>query len=140
MQLEIAEATAVAALNARTRRFAPVAVAMLHGRGSLKGYAAEDGSRLPQAAIAVGKAHGALAMGVGSRTLPRIGENRPSLVAALTLAAGRARIPVAAGVLVGNWAGELSGAAGVCGDIRTKDGVASIAAVRAAGLSANPRI
>jgi uncharacterized protein GlcG (DUF336 family) len=137
MQLEIAEAT-VAAL--KTRRFAPVAVSVLHGRGSLKSYAAENGTHLPQAAIASGKAHGALAMGLSSRTLPKMGENRPSLIAALALAAGGARNPVAAGVLIGNWAGALSGAAGVCGDTCTKDEMASIAAVRAAGLSANPRI
>ena len=53
-----------------------MAVAVLDARGVLKAFGAEEGTALRRADIAIGKAHGALAMGVGSRTLGKRAEER----------------------------------------------------------------
>ena len=85
MKLEIAQKILAAALaNARTRGFKPLAVAVLDARGALKAFAAEDGTSLRRAEIATGKAHGALAMGIGSRTIGKMAAERPHFVAAVT--------------------------------------------------------
>ena len=41
-----------------------------------KALAAEDGTSLKRSEIAIGKAHGALAMGLGSRTLAKMAPRR----------------------------------------------------------------
>ena len=72
----------------------PLAVAVLDARGVLKAFAAQDGTSLRRYEIAHGKAHGALAMGIGSRTLGKRAEERPHFIAAVTHVVGGALIPV----------------------------------------------
>jgi uncharacterized protein GlcG (DUF336 family) len=48
----------------------PMTVALLDAAGRLVAFAGEDGSSLLLERIARGKAHGALSMGVGSRSVP----------------------------------------------------------------------
>ena len=55
--------------HAREKGLQPLAVLVLDARGVPKAFAAEDGTSLRRYEIAHGKAHGALAMGIGSRTL-----------------------------------------------------------------------
>jgi uncharacterized protein GlcG (DUF336 family) len=129
-------ATALAA--ARQRNFKPLAVAVLDQRGALKAFAAEDGTSLRRAEIALGKAHGCLAMGVGSRTLGKVATERPHFIAAVTHAVGGALIPVAGGVLVKDAAGAVVGAVGVSGDTSDNDEIAALAGIEAAGLKGDP--
>jgi uncharacterized protein GlcG (DUF336 family) len=139
MKLEIAQKMLSAALaNARMRKFKPLAVAVLDDRGALKAFAAEDGTSLKRAEIAIGKAHGALAMGLGSRTLAKMAAERPFFVAAVTHAVGGSLIPVAGGVLVRDGAGALLGAVGVSGDTSDNDEAAAMAGIEAAGCKADP--
>ena len=139
MKLEIAQKIVAAALaNARARNFKPLAVAVLDARGALKAFAAEDGTSLRRAEIATGKAHGALAMGLGSRTLGKMAAERPHFVAAVTHAVGGSLIPVAGGVLIRDGAGAVIGAVGVSGDTSDNDEAAAIAGIEAAGLKADP--
>jgi uncharacterized protein GlcG (DUF336 family) len=139
MQLEIAQKILAAALaNARASNFKPLAVAVLDARGALKAFAAEDGTSLKRAEIATGKAHGALAMGLGSRTLGRMAAERPHFVAAVTQAVGGMLVPVAGGVLIRDAAGALLGAVGISGDTSDNDEAAAVAGIDAAGLKADP--
>ena len=110
---------------------------VLDARGVLKAYAAEDGTSLRRSDIAIGKAHGALAMGVGSRTLGKRAEERPHFVAAVTHAVGGSLIPVAGGVLIKGEGGFI-GAVGVTGDTSDNDEAAALAGIAAAGLTADP--
>ncbi len=66
----------------------------------LKAYGAEDGTALRRYDIAIGKAYGALAMGVGSNTLGVRAVERPHFIAAVNGAIGGAMVPVAGGVLI----------------------------------------
>jgi uncharacterized protein GlcG (DUF336 family) len=90
-------------------------------RGVLKAYAAEDGTALRRADIAIGKAHGALSMGVGSRTLGKRAEERPHFIAAVTQAVGGSLIPVPGGVLIRGYDRSIIGAVGVTGDSSEND-------------------
>ena len=139
MKLEIAQKIVAAALAAaRTRNFKPLAVAVLDARGALKAFAAEDGTSLRRAEIATGKAHGALAMGLGSRTLGKMAAVRPHFVAAVTHAVGGSLIPVAGGVLIRDGVGATIGAVGISGDTSDNDEAAAVAGIEAAGLKADP--
>ena len=70
LTLEQAQATIATALKYGTdQKLQPLAVVVLDARGVLKAFAAQDGTSLRRAEIAQGKAHGALAFGIGSRAL-----------------------------------------------------------------------
>src|SRR5262245_43205186 len=129
MKLDDAQRIVATALaTARSHAFKPLAVVVLDARGSLRALAAEDGTSLKRAEVAIGKAHGCLAMGVGARRLAAMAADRPSFLAAVTPAVG-GLIPVAGGVLIKDAAGAVVGAVGVSGDTSDNDGIAGIEAV-----------
>jgi uncharacterized protein GlcG (DUF336 family) len=140
-ELTLAKAQMVittALAHSRQKSFAPMAVAVLDARGVLKAYAAEEGTALRRADIAVGKAYGALSMGVGSRTLGKRAEERPHFIAAVTHAVGGTLIPVPGGVLIRGADKTIIGAVGVTGDSSDNDEAAALAGLAAAGLEADP--
>jgi len=140
-ELTLAKAqTAVAAALAfsREKKFNPMAVCVLDARGVLKAYAAEDGTALRRADIAIGKAYGALAMGVGSKTLGVRAVERPHFIGAVNGAIGGSMIPVAGGVLIRGADNSIIGCIGTTGDTSDNDDLAARAGLDAAGLKADP--
>ena len=129
---------AAALAHARQNAFAPMAVAVLDARGALKAFGAEEGTALLRPDIAIGKAYGALSMGVGSRTLGKRAEERPHFMAAVTHAVGGSLIPVPGGVLVRGADNSIIGAVGVTGDSSDNDEAAALAGLAEAGLTADP--
>jgi uncharacterized protein GlcG (DUF336 family) len=139
LTLVAAETIAKAALEyARRERLAPLGVAVLDARGALKCYLAEENVSLSRADIAIGKASGALAMGVGSRSLAKRARDVPHFIYAVAPMVSRGLVPVPGGVLVRNTEGELLGAVGVSGDTSDNDESAALAGVEAAKLVADP--
>ncbi len=139
LTLAKAQATVAAALAySREHKLNPMAVAVLDARGVLKAYAAEDGTALRRADIANGKAYGALAMGVGSKTLGVRAVERPHFIGAVNGAIGGTMIPVAGGVLIRGADNSIIGAVGVTGDSSDNDDLAARAGLAAAGLTADP--
>lgn len=139
LTLEKAQAIVAAALgHGRAQRFNPLAVAVLDARGVLKAFAAEDGTSLRRAEIAMGKAHGAVSMGIGSRALAKAAAERPHFVAAVTHAVGGSLIPVPGGVLIRASGGAVLGAVGVTGDTSDNDEAAALAGIAASGFAADP--
>jgi uncharacterized protein GlcG (DUF336 family) len=132
------KAIEVALAYSRDKKLAPMAFAVLDARGVLKAYAAEEGTALRRADIAIGKAYGALSMGVGSRTLGKRAEERPHFIAAVTHAVGGSMIPVAGGVLIRGDDKSIIGAIGGTGDTSDNDEAAALAGLAAAGLTADP--
>lgn len=128
---------AVALATARDRHFKPMAVAVFDARGALKAFAAQEGTSLKRGEIASGKAQGAVALGLGSRSIAAIAIERPHFVAAASHALGGALIPVPGGVLIKNGA-ELIGAVGVSGDTSDNDEICAIAGIAASGFEADP--
>jgi uncharacterized protein GlcG (DUF336 family) len=140
MTLDLATADTIlkAALGeARAKGFKPLAVAVLDARGALKAFAAEDGTSLKRGEIAIGKAYGAVALGLGSRALHGMATDRPHFVAAVTHAVGGSLVPVPGGVLVKAADGALVGAVGISGDTSDNDEAAALAGIAAAGLKAD---
>jgi uncharacterized protein GlcG (DUF336 family) len=139
MLLNVAQTIVSATLRAaRERGFKPLAVVVLDARGALKAAAAEDGTSLKRAEIATAKAHGALAMGLGSRTLFTRSQQQPQFIAAATHAIGGLLVPVPGGVLINDSSGKLLGAVGVSGDTSDNDEIAALAGVEAAGCEGDP--
>lgn len=121
---------------AREKALKPLAVVVLDARGAVKAASVEDGTSLKRFEVAHGKAHGALAMGMGSRALGVRAEQQPSFIAAVTHIVGGALVPVAGGVLIRDAAGVLLGAVGVSGDSSDNDETVAVAGIAAAGLTA----
>ena len=139
LTLEKAQTAVAAALAfSREHKFSPMAVAVLDARGVLKAYAAEDGTALRRFDIAHGKAYGALAMGVGSKTLGVRAVERPHFIGAVNGAIGGAMIPVAGGVLIRGADKSIIGCIGTTGDSSDNDDLAARAGLAAAGLTADP--
>ncbi len=115
--------------------FDPLAVLVLDARGVPKAFAAEDGTSLRRFEIAQGKAHGALAFGLGSRELARRAAERPQFMAAVTHAVGGFLVPVPGGVLIRDAGKRILGVVGVSGDTSDNDEAAALAGVAAAGLT-----
>jgi uncharacterized protein GlcG (DUF336 family) len=123
---------------AREKDFKPLTVVVLDAGGHVVAAEREDGSSNKRFEIAFGKAHGALALGMGSRALMARAEQQAYFIAAASAAIGGALVPVPGGVLVRDPAGTLLGAVGVTGDTSDNDEAAAAAGIEAAGLQAQP--
>ncbi len=117
--------------------FKPMAVGVIDARGALKAFAAQDGTSLKRGDIALGKANGAIALGMGSRALMKRAEQQAYFIAAATAAIGGSLVPVPGGVLIKDGAGLLLGAIGISGDTSDNDEAAAIAGIKGAGLVAD---
>ena len=112
----------------------PLTVAVLDPGGHLIAFARADTASNLRPQIAMGKAGGALALGVSSRVIGTMAADRPSFVAALGPISPQGVIPVAGGVIVVNDAGEPLGAVGVTGDTSDNDEICALAGIAKAGL------
>ncbi len=138
LKLKSAQRIVSAALaHAGEKSFKPLVVAVLDERGALTALAAQDGVSLRRAEIAQGKAHAALALGLGSRTIEKMAKDRPHFIAAVTHAVGGSLIPVAGGVLIRDKKGAVIGSVGVSGDSSDNDEAAASAGIVAAGFAAD---
>jgi uncharacterized protein GlcG (DUF336 family) len=144
MSLTLQQATTIvqtALAKGRETACAPLAVAVLDAGGHLKAFAREDGAGIVRPQIAVGKAWGALGMGLGSRTLARRVAEQPQQQAffgALNAMSGGRVVPAAGGVLVRDAGGTVLGAVGISGDVSDKDEACALAGIAAAALVADP--
>ena len=116
----------------------PLAVTVLDARGALKCFAAQDGTSLKRGEVAHGKAHGALALGMGSRSIHKRAREQDYFIAAVSHVVGGALVPVPGGVLIRDKAGALLGAVGISGDTSDNDEAAAMAGIAAAGLVGDP--
>src|SRR6195952_5811382 len=131
------EIVTVALAYAREQKFSPMGVAVLDARGALKAFGAEDGTSLKRPEIAMGKAHAAISLGTGSRSLAKAAVDRPHFIAAVTHVVGGSFIPVPGGVLIRDASGAIIGAVGVTGDTSDNDEAAALAGIAAAELAAD---
>jgi len=134
-----AQSIVTAALaHAREKKFLPLAVSVLDARGALKAFLAEDGTSLKRGEIAIGKAHGALALGMGSRALMKRAADQPTFIAAMSHIVGGSLVPVPGGVLIRDADGKIIGCVGISGDTSDNDEAAALAGIAASGLTADP--
>ena len=116
----------------------PLTVAVLDDGGNLKAFKREDGPGGPlRPQIAIGKAFGAVGMGLPSRGIEQRALDRPHFANALIAASGGRVVPVAGGVLIKDGDGEIIGAVGVSGDTSDNDAACAVAGIEATGLTAD---
>lgn len=140
-ELSLAAAQLIAATaqdHARKMGLKPLAIAVLDARGALKSFLAEDGTSLKRGEVAQGKAYGAIALGLGSRSIFKRAKEQAFFVAAVSHVVGGALVPVPGGVLIRNSHDAVIGAVGISGDTSENDEAAASVAIRAAGLIPDP--
>ena len=113
-------------------------VAVLDTGGHLLSFQREDGSGILRPDIAIGKAWGALGMGISSRTIRDRLKERIAFQSALAAASNGRFIPVPGGVLICDEEGDVIGAVGISGDASDKDEYCAIQGIKAVGLFPNP--
>lgn len=115
----------------------PLTVAVLDAGGHVKALAREDNTSTLRPDIATGKAHGAIALGLGSRTIFNRAKEQPYFIQAMNGLANGSLVPVPGGVLIRD-SGEIIGAVGITGDSSDNDEACAITAIEAAGFTADP--
>lgn len=139
LPLAAADKIIEAAMDAgREHGMQPLTVAVLDTGGHIVAVKRQDGSGIMRADVAMGKAWGALGMGISSRLLRDRLADRPAFQGALAAVSDGRFVPVPGGVLVRDEDGAVIGAVGVSGDTSDKDEYCAILGVRAAGLAADP--
>lgn len=114
----------------------PLSVAVLDAGGHLSAFLREDGSSNLRPQLAIGKASGALALGLSSRKIAEMAAERPTFVASLHSLSEQGLVPAAGGVLIADASGAVIGAVGVTGDLSDNDEACAFAGIAAAGLVA----
>lgn len=140
MALSLADAQKIidaALAYAAEKKLNPLGIGVLDARGALKAFVAQDGTSLKRAEVALGKAAGAVGMGVGSRWLMKRAETQAYFVDAVCSAFGGNLIPVPGGVLIKSGT-EIIGAVGVSGDTSDNDEAAALAGIAATSYSGDP--
>jgi uncharacterized protein GlcG (DUF336 family) len=139
LSLNAAQTIVSAALStARQNGLKPLVIAVLDARGAVKAVAAEDGTSLRRFEIAHGKAYGALALGMGSRSIGKRANDQAYFVAAVSHVVGGDLVPVPGGVLIYDQSRVLLGAVGASGDTSDNDEKVLLAGIAAAGLVGDP--
>ena len=116
----------------------PLTVVVLDAGGHVVSVERDDGSSNNRFEIAFGKAYGALALGMGSRSLMARAEQQPYFISAAAAAIGGRLVPVPGGVLVKDATGAIIGCVGVSGDTSDNDELAAIAGIKSASLVPQP--
>jgi uncharacterized protein GlcG (DUF336 family) len=116
----------------------PLTVVVLDAGGHVISVEREDGSSNNRFEIAFGKAYGALALGMGSRSLMARAEQQAYFIAAAAAAIGGKMVPVPGGVLIKDTTGTVLGCVGVSGDSSDNDELAAVAGIESVSLVAQP--
>ena len=116
----------------------PLTVVVLDAGGHVISVEREDGSSNNRFEIAFGKAYGALALGMGSRSLMARAEQQPYFITSAAAAIGGRLVPVPGGVLVKDATGSVVGCVGVSGDTSDNDELAAMAGITSVSLVPQP--
>jgi uncharacterized protein GlcG (DUF336 family) len=116
----------------------PLTVVVLDAGGHVVSAEREDGASNNRFDIAFGKAYGALALGMGSRSLMARAEQQPYFITSAAAAIGGRLVPVPGGVLVKDATGTVVGCVGVSGDTSDNDELAAVSGIKSVSLVPQP--
>jgi len=122
--------------KARRLNLSPLTVVVLDQAGHLKAMQREDGATLLRQQIAIAKAWGAVNMGISSRNLGIVAEQRPDFMNALISVSEGKIMPVPGGVLIRDSRNNILGAVGISGDVSDQDERCAISGIESAGFIA----
>lgn len=112
----------------------PLTVTIHDPGGHLIACQRQDGASNMRVKLAGGKACGALALGVSSRTIGDMAVDRPHFIASIDMMSEGGMVPAAGGVIVCDADGQVVGAIGVTGDTSDNDEACTLAAIESQGL------
>jgi len=112
----------------------PLTVTIHDPGGHLIACQRQDGASNMRVKLAGGKASGALALGVSSRTIGDMAVDRPHFIASVDMMSEGGMVPAAGGVIVCDAGGQVVGAIGVTGDTSDNDEACALAAIESQGL------
>ncbi|MBC8130239.1 MAG: heme-binding protein [Rhizobiaceae bacterium] len=115
----------------------PLTIAVLDAGGALIALERMNGASPMRPDIAIGKANGAVQMGMGSRGLFKRAEEQAFFIQAMNALAKGSLVPVPGGVLVRDEEGRVAGAVGITGDTSDNDEACAVAGIKAAGFTAD---
>lgn len=137
LTLALAQAIATEALRkGRELALKPLTVVVLDAGGHTVALLREDGASNLRPEIAIGKASGALALGISSRKIADMAQERPTFVGSLSGISAGGIIPAAGGVIIVDADNAPIGAVGLTGDTSDNDEICVLAGIEAAGLKA----
>ena len=113
----------------------PLTVTVHDAGGHMIACQRQDGASNMRVKLAAGKASGALALGVSSRTIGDMAVDRPHFIASVDTMSEGGMVPAAGGVIVCDGAGTILGAIGVTGDTSDNDEACALAAIASGGLT-----
>lgn len=119
----------------REMELKPLSVVVLDAGGHVKAFEREDGAAPGRFAIAHGKAHGAVMLGMAGRAQMARAEQQAYFMDAVNGLFGGQVVPVPGGILIRDGKGVLLGAVGVTGDTSENDAEAGLAGIAAARLT-----
>jgi len=122
--------------RARELNLAPLTVVVLDCAGHLKAMQREDGATMIRQQIATAKAWGAVNMGISSRSLAVVAEQRRDFMNALIGLSDGKIMPVPGGVLIRDVDNNIIGAVGISGDVSDQDERCAIIGIEAVGFVA----
>jgi uncharacterized protein GlcG (DUF336 family) len=112
----------------------PLSVVVLDAGGHVQAFEREDGAAPGRFAVAHGKAHGSVMLGMAGTAQMARAEAQGYFMAAVNGLYGGQMIPVPGGVLVRDRKGAVVAAVGVTGDTSDNDAAVALAGIEAAGL------
>lgn len=114
----------------------PLTAAVLDPGGYLIAAQRQDTCSNIRVKLAQGKAAGALALGVPSRVIAKMAEERPHFIASISGMGEGGMVPAGGGVIIADPDGTIVGAIGVTGDTSENDEACAFAAIESLGLKA----
>lgn len=115
----------------------PLTIAVLDEGGHLVALQRDDGSSMLRPELAMGKAYGCIALGVGGRWINAQAETRPHFLEGISNISGGRVLPVPGGVLIRDKRGQIVGAVGITGDTSDNDETCAVAGIESAGFAAD---
>ena len=136
-RLTLAQANAlIAAGVAEAARLGlkPLSFGVFDPGGNLIAFQRQDGAPQVGWKVVVGKASGALALGVPSRKVGELAVERPHVIGAIGSLNAGGMVPAAGALLVRDGQGVILGAMASSGDTSDNDELAVLGAIKAVGL------
>ena len=138
LSLAVADRIVDAALAAAAdHSFPPMTVVVLDPGGHPLVIKRDERSGIGRVEIAMGKAHGCLAMGFGGRELARRADAVPKFFTSIGQLLPHGIVPVAGGALIRDDQGTLLGSIGISGGTSDDDEICVIAGITSVGLVAD---
>ncbi|WP_420619315.1 GlcG/HbpS family heme-binding protein [Candidatus Poriferisocius sp.] len=138
LSLAVADRIVDAALAAAADNgFPPMTVVVLDTGGHPLVVKRDERSGIGRVEIAMGKAHGCLAMGFGGRELARRADAVPKFFTSIGQLLPHGIVPVAGGALIRDDKGTLLGSIGISGGTSDDDDICAIAGITSVGLVAD---